>query len=189
MKRISFLQIAILAALSAPTAAAGQDAFSPTHALAAEELDRNRGGFIVVDGMTIGFGAVVRTFVDGELALQTTLTLGPNGAEVTRTLGTAAAMTDPSEIARVMSSFGLNVRPDQVFVSPDGATAAVHRVDAAQLANLLLNTGDGRTVRQEMDITVALPGFEAQQAGIRAATTAARLNDDVTAAAVAVLGR
>lgn len=185
---------ALAASLLAPAAVlaqaeppSGTPAFAATP-VAAKVLEENRGGFIVVDGITIGFGAVIRTFVDGQLKLQTELTLGPDGLRSTATGGAGGAPSP--EAARVLAQLGLDPSgATGAFVSADGATTAVHRITSGQIANLLVNTGDGRDVRQETGVTFVLPGFGAVQAASRLDLAGQRLSDDLSAAAAASVGR
>jgi hypothetical protein len=52
-----------------------------------EEMADARGGVLTAGGVAFEFGAIVRTFEDGVLSLQTQLTLTPQGPQVQQTLG------------------------------------------------------------------------------------------------------
>ena len=80
LARLAFTAaIALCAAWPATQARAIED-FADAEVLSLEQLDETRGGLQLPRGAEFGFGAVMSTFVDGSLALQTRLTwtaLGP----------------------------------------------------------------------------------------------------------------
>jgi hypothetical protein len=152
---------------------------APVHARAANlgpkiddgELETLRGGFVVIDGLTLDFAADLSTFVDGQLALQTRLRL--DGAALT------AGMLSPGQLSAITAG-GIRFDPasGRVFLSPDGATAVMHQVDGG-LANVLVNTADNRRLRQELNLTLTLPGFEQVQRGLDAGRLSRQITDQV----------
>lgn len=150
--------------------------------LADEELARLRGGYLVAGGLTLDFGAMTRTLVDGRLALQTQVTWTPSGAQVVQTAdGQGAA--DPSA---ALAAAG--VKPGDLgvaaYVTADGRSAVIQRVTAEGLANVVLNTASGRAISQNTDVTLTLPGFQAVQSRMSDALAASRMAQAITDAAL-----
>lgn len=143
-----------------PAAAPIVDLVTP---MGSEELDEVRGGFLVAGELAFEFGAVVRTFKDGALALQTEVNWSQAGPVVTR-------LTD-----------------DAMIGLAGGASQVLQRVENGQLTNILLNTESNRSFRQETDITLTLPGFAATQLNIGGTLAAQRLNDDLSVGAIGAL--
>lgn len=104
--------------------------------LADEEMADMRGGYISAAGIAFDFAADMKTFVDGELALQTSLN-------------------------SVDGIIGAN----QQLTLPGGMTTILHRMDDGQLSNILINSDDNRNFRQELNVTLTLPGFADMQRG------------------------
>lgn len=136
------------------------------------ELDDQRGGFSVGE-VAFEFGAVVRTFENGALALQTQVTWTSQGAVVNTT---AAPGVVPDLALSAMSGAG-------AFSTASGASV-IHNVADGQLANVLLNTASGRDFRQETDATLTLPGFAGVQGDIARNLAGLRLADDVANGAI-----
>ena len=55
------------------------------------------------------------------------------------------------------SGFGLNI------TDATGTTLVGHRLLDGELQGFIINTGDNRDIRQEMDVTLTLPGFDLVQ--------------------------
>ena len=132
------------------------------------ELERIRGGYVTAGGLTLDFGAVTRTLVDGRLALETAVTWTPEGVRVTRLDGGAAGAAATTPDLRP-GSLG-----EAAFVTADGRSAVIQRVTADGLANVVLNTASGRTIRQDTQVTLTLPAFQATQGRMSDAMTASR---------------
>lgn len=162
--------------------------------LGAQELDRGqltaaRGQLVTGGGLTFGFGARVRTYVDGALSLESTLALtdqglvkstvepaapatsGEAGAsdEAAPGASTAAPARPVALSGAAAAAGGINlpgVNPADVVVLPGdgGATALLQTLTADQISNVVLNTANNRDVRQEVDLTFVLPGFAETQA-------------------------
>jgi hypothetical protein len=126
-----------------------------------EELAQARGGFITAQGVTFDFGAVVRTFDDGKLALQTQVVWTADGAKLVQA-------------------------PDGVTAA--GGASFVHQLVNGQLANVLINSDSNRNLRQETDVTLVLPAFGAFQADAARNLAGLRIGDDIAAAAVRAVG-
>jgi hypothetical protein len=119
--------------------------------LADEELADLRGGLLFAGGIAFEFGATVRTTIDGQPALETRLTWTPDGI-VVEDLSTLTGGPIPE-----FSGFGLNI------TDATGTTLVGHRLLDGELQGFIINTGDNRDIRQEMDITLTLPGFDIVQ--------------------------
>lgn len=148
---------------------------SPLHD---EELDRLRGGYVVAGGLTLDFGAVTRTLVDGRLALQTEVTWTAQGAQVVRTGGEAAPVALPAGGAGEVA-----------FTTADGLSSVIQRVGPDGLANVVLNTASGRDIRQSTDVTLTLPGFQAVQGRLSDAMAAGRVAQAVADVALSAAVR
>jgi hypothetical protein len=110
-----------------------------------------RGGLLFAGGIAFDFGATVRTTIDGQPALETRLTWTPDGV-VIEDLSALAGGPIPE-----FSGFGLTL------IDATGTTLVGHRLLDGELQGFIINTGDNRNIRQEMDVTLTLPGFEAVQ--------------------------
>jgi hypothetical protein len=119
--------------------------------LADEELADLRGGLLFAGGIAFEFGATVRTTIDGQPALETRLTWTPDGV-VVEDLSALAGGPIPE-----FGGFGLNI------TDATGTTLVGHRLLDGELQGFIINTGDNRDIRQEMDITLTLPGFDIVQ--------------------------
>jgi hypothetical protein len=130
-------------------------------AAAIEPLDEaaladTRGGLQTHLGVDIGFGASVRTYVDGSLALETRLTWTADGpvssrvfeGEAAAAAGAAGGLSQPVDIAK-----GVRV---------------VHDLTENRIASVVLNTANDRTIRQETDVTLHLPQLPELQQRIAA---------------------
>jgi hypothetical protein len=159
------------AALALLSLAPGVRAQTAADAVSDQTLDTLRGGF-QVEGFSIGFGADIRSFVDGELVLQSRLTVNPDQSSATFSSGdvlSAQALSDLTGKAGLGgTTFGAS--------TADGVTV-FHNLGGGQLSNVLINTSDNRDFRQDLAITLTLPGFEGVQAGMNAA----RLGQDLAA--------
>lgn len=167
MKRLNLMCIALAAGalLASPVGAADP--------LSDQELDANRGGFILVDGWTLDFGAVIKSYVNDELVLRTDVTLSSAGLQGVQTGAAPAAL--PDGLLSSLAAAGVNLSGlsgGTATVSADGATAFIHQFGDGQITNFLVNTGSDRTLRQETELTLTLPGFQDVQAAMTQALTA-----------------
>lgn len=156
------LKILLLTAMALATAsiAARADEFDNAQAVEDASLSDMRGGFMLDNGLQVGLGAVVRTTIDGELALQTQLTWTETGAVVTRELGAGVTPATPGSISGTITLPGAT---DDAFYVNAGETALIHRVTDGRIQNILLNTASGQDIRQQTEVTVTLSGYEATQ--------------------------
>ncbi|HEX5380486.1 MAG TPA: hypothetical protein VFW47_18040 [Phenylobacterium sp.] len=147
-----------------------------------DELDEVRGGLQTPTGVEFGFGAVVRTFVDGSLALQTRLTWTDNGPVEALEFGVPTA-----DLAAKAASSGVVLQGDgelQGLLIPGdgGATAVAHSVSGAYIGQLVINNANNRDIRQSTEITLALPQFAQMQQAIAMQAVDLRLQTALGAA-------
>jgi hypothetical protein len=173
------LAAAVLAVL--PAAA---DEFDTAPRLDDEVLEDMRGGFILDSGVTIGLGAIVRTTVDGALALETQLVWQQQGAVISQHVGAGLTPTEGAITKTVSLPAG-----SQAFVLPEGETAIIHRVTDGSIQNILLNTASGRTIRQDTEVTLTLTGFQPVQQQIAQEQWARALAGDLSLASTGALDR
>lgn len=159
---------AAVAIMAAPHAAAQEVDDFGLEPLADSELGDLRGGLFVVEGIAFDFGAVVRTTIDGQPALETRLTWTPNGM-VIEDLSALTAGTLPG-----IGGWGVDLS------DASGMTLVGHRLLGGELQGFILNSGDGRNISQDMEITLTLPGFDAVQQGMLTDRLGMRIDMDVT---------
>lgn len=155
--------------------------------LSLEEMEDTRGGLMTPWGQDISFGAVVKTYVDGQLALQSQLTWTPEGAVRTYEAG---ALTP--DLASAAAAFGLKVDPNsQGLLAPgeNGATVVLHDLGADRVAGMILNNADNRTVRQSTEVTLNIPGLEAAQRYMASSAMDSRLQSALGQALAGAVGR
>jgi len=139
-------------------------------------LAESRGGF-TWEGVEVGLGAEVRTYLNGELVLQSTISWGPGGAQSTQTVSASLTPAGADQLkAGILSSGGItmHVGDQSVFLANAGETAIMHRTDG-ELQNILINRASNVTARQEIDAALDLQNFGQFQKGV----TDSRLGETV----------
>jgi len=167
-----------------PVAAVGLPALVPD-----EDLDKLRGGF-VVDGLGVNFGADIRTYVNGELLLQTVLNLSDEGAHTTQTAAAGLSPVDVSTLENGVLSNGnirMKVGDTPVYLLNNGQTAIVHET-ANGIQNTLINTANGFEAVQEVDATLTLSGYENFNSDLMMDRIGSALGDVVGQAGIGALG-
>lgn len=141
--------------------------------LSTAELASVRGGF-TVEGITFGFGADVRTYVDGKLALQTNLTWTDKGSVTTQTAGGVGMPIGKAGDTAGLNLTGLKAASGVVLTDASGATAIAQRITAGEIQNLVVNTASNRDIRQDIQLNLTIPdlakmqsNFAMQQATMR----------------------
>lgn len=120
----------------------------PGQPLTDESLAESRGGLATPLGVDIGFGASVRTYVDGALALETRLTWTPEGARSERVFESEAAKAlNPQQTGQNGAA--------PVVVAP--GASVIHDLTENRIASVVLNTGSDRVIRQDTDVSLYLP--------------------------------
>ena len=173
-------------AAALPTAA--QDATSLTDT----ELADLRGGFLVAAGVTFDFGAVVRTYVDGQLALESRLTWSETGATTQQVSGNIPGSLDLASAHDQALAAGLDLRALQqgqgiLLSDASGATALVQNIQGG-VQNLIINNADGRDLRQEVEITLTLPNLETLQRQYSVDRLGSAIGQDINAALLSSMG-
>ena len=166
---------------------------APAHivrtAVSDDELSDMRGGYLVADGIKLDFAATIKTFVDGQLGLQTNLVWTPTGAVTTQTLGDNVATVSADVANAMISAAGL--RGTQVAGSggatQNGATTLVQQVTANSLANMVFTTASNQNILQTIDVNLTLPGFAANQADMARGLLGMRLATDGATGSIGAL--
>lgn len=172
-----------------PAHAENQEARDVAILLPAEDLDQLRGGF-VVSGMTVNFGADIRTYVDGELLLHTVLNWGPDGAETVQNAAPGLTPVDVASLEGGILSNGnirMQVGDTPVYLINDGQTAIAHET-ANGVQNMLVNTAIGLDAVQEVDANLTLSGYEEFNSDLLMDRLGSSLNDLAGQAGIGALG-
>ena len=161
--RSTVLRAALLAGacLLAPIANAHADAFDDVDVATDSELADARGGYLTADGVTFDLGAIISTYQDGQLALQTQLTWTPTGAVATHIVGAQyqSAADVALQAAAALAGGGFAV------TDASGATQIFQGGSANSLRNLAVTSASDLSLSQDIQVTLTLPGFEAMQNG------------------------
>jgi hypothetical protein len=175
-----------VAALTASAANASEAAWGDdVEVMDDAEMDDLRGGFDV-GGIEIGFGAVVTSTLNGVPVMTTQLTVTDTGSVVEQTMndiGESLSSLTPEQLAALglAALAGL----DGVVVNGEtGATVFVHNVGNGTLQNILVNTASGQDIRQDIDVTLTLPGFESIQQQFALDHLGMRLSEDLQSMAI-----
>ncbi len=157
--------------------------------LSDEALADQKGGFLVAQGVTFDFGAVVRTFVDGQLALQTSLNWTPSGPAIAQTIGDSLSATSLDQAESLMAKAGLQLEDvltnANLRLEAGGGLALIHKVVDGQPQSYVFNTASGQDIRQQIDVTITLPGFETLQQGYARDLFSSRLGEGVGQSTIA----
>jgi hypothetical protein len=125
-----------------------------------QELAVDRGGFSW-QGVEIGLGAEIRTYLDGALVLQTNISWTPSGAATTQVVSGALAPADAAQLqAGLLANSGISMRvgDQSVYLANGGQTAIFQPTDGA-IQNVLVNRANNISARQEVDATLDLHNF------------------------------
>lgn len=194
--RAALASAAALAALVSALIGAGpaqaQAQAAPPTPLPPEALRELRGGFVSAGGVRFDFGVVVRSYVGDQLALETRLRWTADGV---RSQSESYAVPGVSDLAAALSGLagagldlsGLSGATGVAVLDGDGASALVHGLGDGGLRNLVFNTADGRSLRQETVVTLALPDLAAIQGAAGAASFRAALAADLSRAQIGSL--
>lgn len=154
-----------------------------------EMLQDQRGGF-VLDGLTINFGAEIRTFLNGELVLQTNVSWINN--QVTSTQIASAALTPvDAEALRgglLTGPVSIAIGNERVFLANQGQTAIIQPTDGT-LQNILINTASNISARQEINASIDVGGYASFRSESVSQNALSQLNGLVNFAASGGLGR
>jgi hypothetical protein len=157
--------------------------------LADQELAEQRGGFRW-EGVEIGFGAEIRTYLNGELALQTNIGWTPAGVSTSQWVSAALTPADAAQLqAGILTSGGITMRvgDQSVFLANQGQTAVLHRTDGA-IQNVLVNRASNITASQEVDAMLDLGSFGQFQDRLADLRLGQAIGDAVGQATIGSLG-
>lgn len=159
-----------------------------------EDLSEARGGFMTAGGFTFGFGVVVRSYVNDQLALQTKLTWTPSGPETQQTRHSVPGVTDLAQAMEDLVAGGIDLGGltgaggGLAVIDSDGATAILHNITTHQLQNLIINNADNRNIRQDMELNLILPDLAKIQSDSRFYSYGSQIARDIDWAGLRGLG-
>jgi hypothetical protein len=186
---LTCLAAAALLGAGSPARAAENSDLAGLEPVADSELAGQRGGFLW-NGLTVNLGANIRTYLNGELALETMVSWTPAGNSVTQTPSPALTPATAAQIqAGVLSSGGITARvgDETVFLANGGQTALMHRIDGG-LQNVLINTASRVDIAQHIDATLDLAGYDAFAADLANSRLGISIGDAAGAATAGSLG-
>lgn len=170
------------------------DEFGNLPVISRSELAEMRGG-LTLGGLKMEFGANVRTFIDGVLALETGVRFTDSGAAIQQgTSGGSSSGLAGSSSVIVGGGAGAALRdvlPSNVDLSAlagasgvvindsQGSTTALHQVTRDQIVSVLVNTAHNRRIRQELDVIVNVPNFKQFQQAVGNALLNSRIADAI----------
>jgi hypothetical protein len=154
-----------------------------------EQLAQHRGGF-AWQGVEIKLGAEIRTYLNGELVLQTNVTWTELGAQTVQTVSGSLTAADAAQLqAGILTSGGITMRvgDQSLFLTNQGQTAILHRTDGA-IQNILVNTASNIEASQEIDASLDLGNFGQFQENIADIRLGDAIGDMVGHATIGTLG-
>ncbi|MFT4074221.1 MAG: hypothetical protein QM647_01735 [Asticcacaulis sp.] len=152
--------------------ALAEDEFAP---LTTDELREQVGGLRTPTGIDFNFGAVVTTYVDGQVALQSQLTWTDKGP-VETTTGGAITGTGTSGITVDPSASGAYIPGD------NGGTVVLHSLSNGNIGSIVLNTADNRDITQNTVISLDIPQLQQLQKDYSQQKLEMNLQDSVSRA-------
>lgn len=153
--------------LPASNAAAKDFDFTTLETVPDDELASQRGKF-VLDGMTINFGAQMRTFFGQDLVLETTLQWTDQGVITTQVASPALTEVSAQDVQNGVLGSGniqITMGNSNVFLGNDGQTALIHRTEDP-IGSVLVNTGAGVNAYTQVEAVLDISGFDAFRSGL-----------------------
>jgi hypothetical protein len=187
------LRIAIAGiALMMPAAAGSVEMLDlgEVEVLSDDAMSAERGGF-VVGGLAVNLGAEIRTFIDDQLVVRTNINWQDGVAETRREVSDLVTRVDTSGLNDGMLQTGsitMRVGTSEVLLANNGDTAIVFRPDAP-LQSAIINTASGVNIRQEIDATIDLAGYDAFRTENVVGRTSLQLSSMLDLAMVAGVAR
>lgn len=180
--RIALISGAALAVFASPAYADESGWGAGVETVDDSELSDMRGGFrIPGTDIDVNLGAVVTTMMNGAPVLTTNVTWTDAGSIIDQTItdvGQSLNDLSPAQL-EALGLAGLDGAGGIVISDAEGLTALVHNVAEGALQNIIVNAAAGRDIRQDIDVTLTLPGFEEIQRGLDVETFGIRISDDL----------
>lgn len=176
LKPVTAFRAALLAGacIFAPLESARADAFDDVDCVGEQELADARGGYITADGVSFDLGALISTYQNGELALQTQLTWTPSGAVASHVVG------DPyASGAQAAQAAAAALTNGGVVVADASGNTQIYQGAGNSLRNLVVTSASNTDFLQDIQVTITLPGFEAMQGGFALDQIGIRLGAEV----------
>ena len=166
------------------------DIFSEMSVINNNELGGMRGGFRI-GGLNVNIGVMVRTYIDGRLALQSQLTLENNGSfenlittspQSSRISGaTVISNNGNGPTLQEVTSTGVNLEGLEgsegiVINNSNGFTAVLQQIGKDRFLSTIINQSSGRKIQHEVNIDVTLGNFKQ----IQRASNSSRLTHQFT---------
>ncbi len=189
----ALLRAALVAGLIIlPSAAGSFEALGlgDVEVLADAELAEQRAGF-AVQGMQVNFGAEIRTFIDDELMVQTNISWQDGAATMSREISSMLTSVEADQLEDGMlqtPSITMRVGDATVLLANAGQTAIMFRPEAP-LQTAIINTASNVSVRQEINSTLDLAGYEQYRGAVMTERMAAQLGTLLDFATIAGLSR
>lgn len=153
------------------------DPFSGLQVVDADELSQHRGGFSV-NGVDVNFGAMVTTFVNGVVILETQFTATEQGMTVSQS-GPATESSTPvvgapelqvtvvngssqaagSLVPSTFNTSGVNGPKGVVISAPSGASAALSMINTMGVANVVVSNASNQSIAQQVEVNITLNNF------------------------------
>ncbi|HEX7819435.1 MAG TPA: hypothetical protein VF463_02320 [Sphingobium sp.] len=136
-------------------------------AMSDDELSAAHGGFDW-GGMSITFGADIRTFIDGQLALQTLVNWTASGSSTQTMVGAGITPATLSELQSGVGGLSLSslVGSTPVYLANGGQTALLQG-SAGALQNVLVNTAANLQALQQTNATINIGNYASFAAALQ----------------------
>ena len=216
--RIRGLAAGALAALVLAIGGAGQasaalpdDPFAGLEPMNDFELGSLRGGMETPFGLHLNLGAQIRSLIDGQVVLETVVTINPTGiTQIHHTLpnlgnltvGISAGVTisngnssgGPSVVVAGLNGGGELSIPEgfEGVISPgdNGVVATLYKIDLEEnlIVNFVAVTDAGRSATQHLELSITISNFGNLQSALQFNAIASQISDALRAASLGALG-